>query len=249
MSLLTQSIVQNHLLERLPVNEQNELLQHCEKVELTFGEELCLPDQLYQYLYFPLDGFISLVTKVAGHTPLEIGLIGNEGMLGVTLVLDIDTVPIQAVVQGNGMAWCIEAKALQQVLKNCPHLRRCLQQYLFVLLQQLALNAGCAHFHLLEQRLARWLLMSQDRAHSERLQLTQQFLAQMLGVRRSGVTVAASVMQRQQLISYTRGEIKILNRAALLTQSCECYQLSLNNYNAVLGELIPTPTEDMAPSP
>lgn len=249
MSLLTQSTIQNVLLNRLPVSEQNDLLQHCEQVELTFGEVLCLPNQPYQYLYFPLDGFISLVTKVAGHTPLEIGLIGNEGMLGATLILDIDTAPIHAVVQGNGSAWRIAAKTFQHVLSKCPQLQACLQQYLFVLHQQLALNAGCAHFHLLEQRLARWLLMSQDRAHCEQLQLTHQFLAQMLGVRRSGVTVAASVMQRQQLISYTRGEITILNRAALLTQSCECYQLSLNNYLAVLGQLIPTPTEDMAPSP
>jgi CRP-like cAMP-binding protein len=188
-------------------------------------------------LYFPLSGFISLVTKLDGHKPLEMGLIGNEGMLGVTLALGITAAPTQAVVQGKGTAWRIDIATLQQLLEQCPQLQHVLQQYLFVLMAQLSQSAACVHFHELDCRLARWLLMSQDRAHSNRFHLTHQFLADMLGVRRSGVTVAAGVMQKQGLISYTRGAITILNRNAVQRAACECYQIELDEYQRLLGKL------------
>ncbi|MDX3773584.1 Crp/Fnr family transcriptional regulator [Chromatiaceae bacterium AAb-1] len=236
MSVLTSPVITNHLLELLSAKERRLLLQRCEMVELQFGDILCEPYQRYRYLYFPLSGFISLVSKLAGHKPLEMGLIGNEGMLGVTLALGVTTVPMQAVVQGAGTAWRIEVAALQQLLNQCPQLQHLLQQYLFVLMQQLSQSAACVHFHALDCRLARWLLMSHDRAHADHFHLTHQFLADMLGVRRSGVTVAASIMQQQQLIRYRRGDISILNRPALTAIACDCYQTAVDDYAGMLGK-------------
>jgi CRP-like cAMP-binding protein len=239
MSVSIVPLITNHLVNLLTEKERVLLLQHCDVVELEFGTVLCEPHQRYRYLYFPLSGFISLVTKLAGHKPLEMGLIGNEGMLGVTLALGVTTAPMQAVVQGKGTAWRIDIAALQQLLQDCPQLRHILQQYLFVLMAQLPQSAACAHFHELEYRLARWLLMSHDRAHSNYFHLTHQFLADMLGVRRSGVTVAAGILQRKQYISYSRGMMSILDRTALKHAACECYQVGIDNYRRLLGE--PTP--------
>ena len=237
MSVSIVPLITNHLVNLLSEKERVLLLQHCDVVELEFGTVLCEPHQRYRYLYFPLSGFISLVTKLAGHKPLEMGLIGNEGMLGVTLALGVTTAPMQAVVQGKGTAWRVDIASLQQLLQDCPQLRHILQQYLFVLMAQLSQSAACAHFHELEYRLARWLLMSHDRAHSNYFHLTHQFLADMLGVRRSGVSVAAGNMQQQQLISYSRGMIRILDRDALRKTACECYQAGVDDYRSILGEL------------
>ena len=236
MSAMSTPLITNHLLQLLADADRHVLLQHCDVVQLQFADILCEPNQRYRYLYFPLSGFISLVTKLAGHKPLEMGLIGNEGMLGVTLALDINQAPMQAVVQGKGTAWRIDIADLQKFLLRCPQLQHVLQQYLFVQLSQLTQSAACAHFHALNPRLARWLLMSHDRAHSSEFYLTHQFLADMLGVRRSGVTVAAGILQKQQFIRYSRGMIHILDRAALQHIACECYQAGLDDYRAMLGE-------------
>jgi CRP-like cAMP-binding protein len=236
MSTPTVPLITNHLLQLLSSNERHLLLQYCDVVQLQFAEILCEPNQPYRYLYFPLSGFISLVSKLAGHKPLEMGLIGNEGMLGVTLALGVTAAPMQAVVQGKGTAWRIDIADLQQFLLRCPQLQHVLQQYLFVQLSQLSQSAACAHFHALSPRLVRWLLMSHDRAHSNQFYLTHQFLAGMLGVRRSGITVAAGILQQQQLINYSRGMISILNRAALEPLACECYQAGLDDYRVILGE-------------
>ena len=236
MSAVPVPLITNHLLQLLSNKDRHTLLQYCDVVKLTFADILCEPSQRYRYLYFPLSGFISLVTKLDGHKPLEMGLIGNEGMLGVTLALGVTTAPMQAVVQGKGTAWRIDVADLQQFLLQCPQLQHVLQQYLFVQLSQLTQSAACAHFHALNPRLARWLLMSHDRAHSSEFYLTHQFLADMLGVRRSGVTVAAGILQKQQFIRYSRGMIHILDRAALQHIACECYQAGLDDYRALLGE-------------
>ncbi|WP_241973861.1 Crp/Fnr family transcriptional regulator [Aliidiomarina iranensis] len=242
MSRLATSTITNHLIELLPAQERRLLLRHCEVVQLQFADVLCERDQKYRYLYFPMSGFISLVTELSEHKPLEIGVIGNEGMLGVTMVLNLPNAPIQAVVQGKGTAWRINASDLQQLLLYCPSLRGILKQYLFILIMQLSQSTACAHFHELDQRLARWLLISHDRAHSNEFHLTHQFLADMLGVRRSGVSVAAGVMQQNHLIKYSRGKILITNRTALEHASCECYQNGINEYQRLLG----TPTTDSA---
>jgi len=240
MTVLIEPVkVNNRLLALLPTIVRGSLLACSESVELTFGEILCQPHQDYQHVYFPVSSFISLVTQVTGHKPLEMGLIGNEGMLGVTLTLGIIAVPTQAIVQGSGMAWRIKVVLFQELLQQYPELHQIFQRYLFVLLQQLSQSAACAHFHSLEQRLARWLLMSQDRAHADQVYLTQVFLADMLGVRRSGITVAAHRLQHQQIIRYSRGTIQILNRPALLLIACECYQITRDDYTKRLGETAP----------
>lgn len=214
--------VQNRLLHHIPEPEQHTLLLQAELVQLEFAEKLCQLDDEYQHLYFPLTAFVSLIAKLPGHPPLEMGLIGYEGVLGATILLHTRRVPSEAIVQGSGMAWRIPVAVIESALQ--PHLQPLLQAYLFRLLRQLAQNATCAHFHQVEARLARWLLMSHDRIQTDELFLTHQFLADMLGVRRSSITVAAGDLQSYGVILYNRGRLHILDRQALLARSCSCYQ-------------------------
>lgn len=235
MSVLTPLLIVNQLIDGLPHKEHSHFLQHCETVELTFGQVICEAEETMEHIYFPLNSFISLVTTLKGHQPLEMGLIGNEGMLGVTLILGIKTAPMRAIVQGAGSALKINVVRFQKELRHSPQLLKKLNHYLYVLITQLAQTAACTHFHQIEPRLARWLLMSHDRAHADHFHLTHEFLADMLGVRRSGVTVAAGDLQLKKLISYTRGEISILDRKGLEAESCECYTAVVNDYSRLLG--------------
>lgn len=223
-------VVTNHLISRLSREEQNRFLQHCESTELVFGDILCEPDQPIQYVYFPLAGFISLVISMEGHQPLEVGLIGNEGMLGATLALEVADAPLKAVVQGSGSALRMTAAQFQHELRNSPSMLSTLNRYLYVLVMQLSQTAACTHFHEIEPRLARWLLMTHDRAHADHFHLTQEYLADMLGVRRSSITIAAGKLQQQKLISYIRGDINILDRKALEAASCACYNVLNDHY-------------------
>jgi CRP-like cAMP-binding protein len=216
--------VQNRLLQQLPQAEQDQLLQQAELVQLEFAERLCQLDDAYQHLYFPLTAFVSLIAKLPGHPPLEMGLIGYDGVLGATILLHTRSAPSEAIVQGAGMAWRIPIAVIETVLQQQYSLLPVLQTYLFRLLRQLAQNAICAHFHQVEARLARWLLMSHDRVQTDELYLTHQFLADMLGVRRSSVTVAAGDLQSYGIILYNRGRVHILDRQGLLARSCSCYQ-------------------------
>ncbi|GLZ89137.1 Crp/Fnr family transcriptional regulator [Metapseudomonas resinovorans] len=227
--------VTNHILSGIPSRERNRVLNHCESVELVFGSVLCKTDQPYSHAYFPLTGFISLVTLLDAHRPLEMGLIGSEGMLGVTLILGVRKAPIRAVVQGAGNALRITSTHLLRELHECPELQRSLNRYLYVLMAQLSQTAACIHFHEIQPRLARWLLMTHDRAQADHFHLTHEFLADMLGVRRSGITVAAGELQQKHLIRYTRGEITILDRAGLEAAACECYGAVTDCYSKLLG--------------
>ncbi len=217
-------LVQNYLLRHLPETEQRHLQQSAELVSLGFGERLCQLDEEYHYLYFPLTAFISLIAKLAGHPPLEMGLIGFEGVLGATILLHTRRVPSEAIVQGAGMAWRIPVGAVEDALNHCNSFLLLLQNYLFNLQRQISANAVCAHFHQVEGRLARWLLMSHDRIQNDELFLTHQFLAEMLGVRRSSITVAAGYLQANGIIMYNRGRLHILDRQGLIARSCSCYQ-------------------------
>lgn len=222
--------ISNLLINALPARERKRLLEHCSRVELLFGTQLCEAEQPMRYLYFPLKGFISLITSLAGHRPLELGLIGHEGMLGATQILGVKAAPSTAVVQGAGSALRISANQLRKVLDESPRLLQTLKRYLYVQTVQLAQNAACGHFHELEPRLARWLLMTHDRAHSDHFHLTHEFLADMLGVRRSGVTIAAGALQLRKLIHYNRGEISVLDRPGLELRACECYAVLCADY-------------------
>lgn len=230
MLLETSTEVVNRLIAGLPSKARKPIVDHCELVNLVFGEILSEQDQPLTHAYFPITSFISLVTTISDHPPLEMGLIGNEGMLGATLTLGVNTAPMRAVVQGAGTALRINASDFRLAFNESPALHRTINRYLYVMMAQLSQTAACNHYHEIEPRLARWLLMTHDRAHADHFHLTHEFLADMLGVRRSGITVAAGALQNKNLIGYTRGEISVLNRAGLEAAACECFEAVNNDY-------------------
>lgn len=213
----------NHLIESLPRVLRGEFVGAARRVDLVLGDVLCWPEDEMRYAYFPEDSFISLVANTDQHPGLEVGMIGREGMLGVHLALGVLQAPLQAVVQGAGATLRIEAAVFRRMLLGNIQLQRVMQRFTYVLMAQLATSAACVRFHQIEPRLARWLLMTQDRAHSDRFRVTQEFLAYMLGVRRVGVTSAAGALQRQGLIHYRRGEMEVLDRHGLEAAACVCY--------------------------
>jgi CRP-like cAMP-binding protein len=188
-----------------------------------------------RYVYFPTVGFISLVTAINGRPTLEVGMVGREGMLGVELVLGVEAAPLHAVVQGAGAALRIGRTEFSRELVRSSSLQSGLNRYIYVTMMQLAAAASCLRFHQIGPRLARWLLMTQDRAHSDTFHITHEFLAYMLGVRRVGITTAASTLQRDGLIRYRRGEIQVLNRRGLKAAACGCYAADRDAYAKVLG--------------
>jgi CRP-like cAMP-binding protein len=187
-----------------------------------------------RHVYFPIGGTISLVTPIDGKPVLEVGMVGREGMVGAHLVLGVATTPLHAVVQGSGTARRISSSAFRRELARSPALRRCLNRYLFVLMSQFAVSAACLRFHRIGPRLARWLLMTQDRAHADAFHVTHEFLAYMLGVRRVGITAAAGALQRRGLIEYRRGELVVLNRSGLEAAACGCYAADQKSYAELL---------------
>lgn len=225
--------VSNRLLAVLPRKTRRAIENECELVDLVFGDILCEAGGQIRDIYFPTGSFISLVASLDDGASLEVGLIGNEGMLGIPLVLGIKTSPLRALVQGSGGAWRMQAGHFRRVLAAQPVLRRELDKYVYILIAQLAQTAACTCFHALDARLARWLLMTHDRAHADHFYLTHTLLAQMLGVRRSGVTAAAGALQQKNLIHYSRGDITIIDRQGLEAASCACYRAMSDIYQCI----------------
>ena len=213
----------NTLLAALPRPEQRRLLSHCTEVKLTYAELLCESGARIRHVYFPSRGLISLLTPVDRRPNVEVGMVGREGMAGIPLFLGIKVSPVRALVQGSGSAMRVTAAAFRNEVERSPSLRRELNRYLYTFIVQLAQTAACNTRHELRSRLARWLLMTHDRMQSDEFYLTQEFLAQMLGVQRAGVTKAAGLLQRKKLIRYRRGHITILDRRGLERASCACY--------------------------
>jgi CRP-like cAMP-binding protein len=225
----------NLLLEALPGVDRRRLLSQCEIVDVAFAEVLYAPPGELDHAYFPIDSFISLIMPIDADCSLVGGLVGNEGMFGIPLALGVNASPMRAVVQGAGSALRIDTAAFRRELARTPALRRCIERYVSVHVSQLAQTAGCTRFHLVEARLARWLLMTQDRAHARSFHATQEFLALMLGVRRVGVTKAASALQQRDLIRYSRGNVTVLDRRGLKAASCGCYDADRSSYDRILG--------------
>jgi CRP-like cAMP-binding protein len=187
-----------------------------------------------RYVYFPIDSFVSLVTSIEAKPVLEVGMVGREGMLGAQVVLGVATQPLHALVQGPGSAWRITTPSLRQELIRNRALHMTLDRYVYVLMSQLASSAACIRFHQIQERLARWLLMMQDRAHADSFGVTHEYLAYMLGVRREGITGAAGSLDHQGLIEYKRGWVTVLNRRGLKKVTCPCYAADNEVYARIM---------------
>jgi CRP-like cAMP-binding protein len=214
----------------LPVKERQRILRLGTSVELVAGTMLCEVDEPFKHAHFPLTGLISLVVVTSGHQPLGLAMIGKEGVLGATLALGINTPRLRAVVHGSGTALRVSASQMKLMLGEGSHLFHTLQRYSYVLMGQFLQTAACNSFHEVEMRLARWLLMTDDRATTDGFQLTHQVLADLLGVQRSAVTIAAGKLQRKKIIGYARGHVSILSRVGLEDASCECYAIQARDH-------------------
>lgn len=224
----------NHLLKGLVVDEYDKILASCENVQLSFGSCVYERDRPMEFVYFPTTSFIALVTKADPRQSLEMGMVGSEGMLGASVALGTNIAPFNSVVQGAGHALQMSVTKFEQHLRDCKSLRQLVNRYLYVLIAQLSRSAACTHFHAIEPRLARWLLMTHDRAQTDSFHITHEFLADMLGVRRSGVTIAAGSLQQKNLISYTRGLVCVINRQGLEHEACKCYTALSDSYAHLL---------------
>ena len=231
---------QNCLLAALPRNEFRRLRSDLESVTLTFGEILYEPGETIHHVYFPVTSLVSLLTLVDGHLALEVGLIGREGMVGIPLVLGYGASSIRALVQGDGTAMRMSEAHFRRNFRNSPPLQQELYRYTHTLMAQISQTAACNRFHVLEERLARWLLMTHDRVKSDHFRMTHEFLGTMLGVRRVGVTKAAQALQKRKLISYSRGNITILDRIGLEAAACQCYEVvkDMHDYGAQVGPVM-----------
>lgn len=225
---------ENRLIQRLPRRERLRFLAECTSVELTLADVLHEAGKPARHVYFPATGFVSLIVETPTSPGLEVGMVGNEGMVGVHVSLGVSRAPLRSVVQGAGTALRIGGAAFRAQLKSCPTLHREMDRYIYVLMTQLALSAACLRFHEIGPRLARWLLMSQDRAGGDRFRMTHEFLAYMLGVRRVGITAAAGALQRSGVISYRRGDLIVLDRGKLEASACACYASGEGAYDALL---------------
>ena len=228
--------IENRLLRALPRKEYKRLVAHLEQVPLLFAEVLYEPGDTIEYVYFPNDGIVSLLSTVEDRSTLEIGVIGNEGMVGISVLLGVKTSPNRALVQGEGSAMRMKAAALRKAMNGDGSLQKLLYRSTHALMTQISQSAACNRFHTVEARLARWLLMTHDRMGTDEFRLTQQFLSDMLGVRRVGVTNAATALQKNKLITYSRGHITVLNRAGLEAAACKCYSIIKAEYDSFLSD-------------
>src|SRR5258708_18915485 len=217
--------VANSMLAALPRKQYQSLLAGLESVALTFGEVLYEPGERIRYVYFPGDSLVSLLTLVDGQSAVEVGMVGREGMVGVPVSLGADVSPVRALVQGAGAAMRMKSARFSKEIGKSPQLQQEVNRYTGVLMAEITEAAACNRFHVVEARLARWLLMTRDRLRSSKSRMTHDFLSHMLGVRRVGVTEAASSLQRKKLIEYTRGNIQILDDRGLEAASCGCYEV------------------------
>lgn len=220
----------NTLLAGIGSAKRSALLKLLKPAALVSGDVLYEANTTIRHIYFPVDCLVSLLAPLKGHLALEVGVVGSEGMIGVPLALGMRTSLVQATVQGSGSALRMGAQAFHDELPRQPALRLQIDRYVYSLFAQLTQTAACNVFHTVEARCARWLLVARDRMQNDELELTQEVLAQLLGVRRVGVTVAAGNLQRSGAIAYARGHIVILDAQRLSEAACECYGVVRNVY-------------------
>ena len=215
----------NRLLAALPKKEYQRLLPELEQVPLAFGDILYEPGDAITHVYFPDNGIISLLSKVESQKVLEVGIVGNEGVAGLPVVLGVSVSLNRGLVQSAGTAMRMKGAVLRGEFQRDGALQRVLHRYLHSLLTQISQSAVCNRFHAVDARLARWLLMTHDRVGSDEFRLTQEFLSNMLGVRREAVSKAAGALQKREFVNYSRGHITILDRAGLEATACQCYRV------------------------
>lgn len=228
---------QNHLLASLPADEYKRLLPYLESVPMPLGLSLYEPGTLMRHAYFPTNSIVSMLYVMANGASAETAVVGNEGVVGVSLFMGGDTTPSRAVVQSAGHAYRLKAQLLRDEFYRAGPFQGLLLRFTQALLTQIAQTSVCNRHHSLDQQLCRWLLLSLDRLSSSELSMTQELIANMLGVRREGVTEAAGKLQRDGLIEYSRGRIVVLDRPGLEHRTCECYAVVKGEYERLLPEI------------
>jgi CRP-like cAMP-binding protein len=226
--------IKNRLLSALPDSEYERLLPHLEQVSLTLKQIIYLPNEPIEYVYFPNSGIISLVNLTEDGGTVEAATVGKEGMVGLPLLLGADRMMGQAITQIVGDAVRMKADVFKREVTPASPLYSLLLRYTQALMNLMSQSVACNRLHSVEERCCRWLLLCQDRVESDEFALTQEFLAQMLGVRRASVSVVAAILQKAGLIRYRRGKIMILDRLGLEATSCECYRIVKQEFDRLL---------------
>lgn len=232
---IPKALIENRLLAALPLEEYERLLPHLQEVRFSLGEVVYEFAGHLDYVYFPTTAIVSLLYTMENGATAEMGLTGNDGVVGIALFMGGGTMPNRAVVQSAGSALRMKAKAMQHEFAQGGQFQNLLLRYTQALITQISQTAVCNRLHSVEQQLCRWLLLSHDRVEADELIMTQELIADMLGVRREGVTVAAGRLQDAGMISYVRGHIKILDRKKLEATACECYRVVKDELNRLLG--------------
>jgi CRP-like cAMP-binding protein len=228
-----QALITNDLLAALSRSARQRMQADLELVDLVYGQVIYDPGAVITHVYFPVDSLVSLLKLVDNQKLLEVGMVGNEGMVGMDMVLGFEVSSVRALVQGSGTALRMAAARFRAEFKINLPLQRALFRYTHLLMAQVSQTAACNRFHTANARLARWLLMTSDRLHSDQFRLTHEFLAHMLGVRRVGVTQAAGNLGRKRVISYAHGKIRILDRQKLEASACSCYRIVKDLQDAI----------------
>ncbi|MDP2248707.1 MAG: Crp/Fnr family transcriptional regulator [Nitrosomonadales bacterium] len=235
--MIDHSPLQNQLLNALPPDSLENFHPYLELVEMKLGEVLYESGERLKHVYFPTTSIVSLLYVMEDGASAEIAVVGNEGILGISLFMGGESTPSRAVVQSAGYAYRLKSQLLKNEFNRNGPMMRLLLRYTQALITQMAQTAVCNRHHTIEQQLCRWLLLSLDRLASDELLMTQDLIANMLGVRREGVTEAAGKLQRSGLIEYTRGHIKVVNRPGLERRSCECYKVVKDEFDRLLPSL------------
>jgi CRP-like cAMP-binding protein len=240
VQIVTHTLVENSLLAALPSSIKERWLPQLESAEMRLGEVLCESGATLSHVYFPTSSIVSLLYVMENGAPAEIAVVGNEGLLGVSSFMGGGSTPSRAVVQSAGHGFRLNAETLKHEFDHASPVLHLLLRYTQALLTQMAQTAVCNRHHTLDQQLCRWLLLSLDRLQGDELLMTQELIANMLGVRREGVTEGANKLQNAGLIRYGRGRITVLNRPGLEKRTCECYAVVKKEYDRLLPKTVAT---------